>query len=378
MTETAPAPIPRSPRHRTAVAVGGALGTVGLAAVAVFGIQNAGPTVVVGHASPARIQPDWTDRGPWGEEGSGSGGSTASTGTATAAEEVGVVDIDTVLQYQQAQAAGTGMILTSDGEVLTNNHVVQGATRITVTVVSTGATYAASVVGTDPTDDVAVLQLQQASGLQTVSIRAAAAQIGEAVTAVGNAGGTGGTPSAAAGSVTALDRTITAADENGTNAQQLSGLIETDAAVRAGDSGGPLYDSAGRVIGMDTAASSGPVADAYAIPIATATAIADRIETGVDNSTVHQGYPAFLGVSVQDADGGAAVAAVASGSAAEGAGLAAGDVITALDGRAITSAATLQTALAAHSPGQRVTVTWTGPSGGPHSATVTLGTGPVN
>src|SRR6185437_12081488 len=111
----------------------------------------------------------------------------------------------------------------------------------------------------DPTDDVAVLQLQHASGLKTVSIRTATAKVGESVTAVGNAGGTGGTPSAATGQVTALNRAITASDENGGNPEQISGLIETDAAVQAGDSGGPLFNSSGRIIGMDTAASSGPV-----------------------------------------------------------------------------------------------------------------------
>jgi S1-C subfamily serine protease len=283
-----------------------------------------------------------------------------------------------VLQYQRAEAAGTGMILTSNGEVLTNNHVVQGATKITVTVVSTGTTYTATVVGTDPTDDVAVLQLRHASGLKTVSISTAAAKVGESVTAVGNAGGTGGTPSAAPGQVTALNRSITATDESGGNAERISGLIETDAAVQAGDSGGPLYDSSGKVIGMDTAASSGPVADGYAIPIGTATAIAGKIESGVDNATIHQGYPAFLGVSVQDGDGGAAVAGVASGSAAEAAGLAAGDVITSVGGQAVTSADSLSTAIDSYSPGQRVTVSWTDTSGAAHSATVTLGTGPAD
>jgi S1-C subfamily serine protease len=355
---------------------------VGLAAAAVFGFESAVPTVVTGQASPAVVQPGSTGRAPWGGWGSGDGTSgnaqPASTGTATTAQEVGVVDIDTVLQYQQAEAAGTGMILTSNGEVLTNNHVVDGATKITVTVVSTGASYTATVVGTDPTDDVAVLQLQHASGLQTVSIRSAAAKVGESVTAVGNAGGAGGTPSAATGTVTALNRSITASDENGANPEQISGLIETNADVQAGDSGGPLYDSSGKVIGMDTAASSGPVADAYAIPISTATAIADKIESGVDNATIHQGYPAFLGVSVQDGDGGAAVADVVSGSAADDAGIVAGDVITAVGGQAVSSADSLSSAMAALSAGQHATVTWTDSSGAAHSATVTLGTGPAD
>jgi S1-C subfamily serine protease len=291
---------------------------------------------------------------------------------------VGVVDIDTVLQYQGARAAGTGMVLTSDGEVLTNNHVVDGATSITVTVVSTGNTYTATVVGTDPTDDVAVLRLQDASGLATITPDTDGVDVGEAVTAVGNAGGTGGTPSAAAGTITAVEQTITASDETGGNAEQLDGLIETDADVRAGDSGGPLFDADGEVVGMDTAASSGPVVDGYAIPIDHALSIARQIVSGADTATIHQGYPAFLGVSVRDGSTGALVAGVASGTAADDAGLAAGDTITAVDGDAVSSASGLTTALDARSPGDRVSLTWTDAAGTSHRATVTLGTGPAD
>ena len=239
-----------------------------------------------------------------------------------------------MLQYQSAEAAGTGMVLTSNGEILTNNHVVDGATSIKVTVVTTGGSYTATVVGTDPTDDVAVLQLSDASGLQTAKLASSAARVGESVTGVGNAGGTG-TLTAATGTVTALDQTITASDQNGGNAEQLSGLIETNAAIQSGDSGGPLYGSSGTVIGMDTAASSGGQAEGYAIPIATAEEIAKEIESGADNATIHQGYPAFLGVSVQDGTGGAAIAGVLSGGPAADAGIAAGDVVTAVGGTAV-------------------------------------------
>ena len=147
------------------------------------------------------------------------------------------------------------MVLTSDGEVLTNNHVVDGATSITVTVLSTGESYRATVVGTDPTDDVAVLQLTDASGLDTVQTDEDGVAVGDDVTAVGNAGNEIGT-SAAAGSVTGVDQSITATDESGSDAEQLTGLIEIAADVQAGDSGGPLYDAGGEVVGMDTAASS--------------------------------------------------------------------------------------------------------------------------
>jgi S1-C subfamily serine protease len=129
---------------------------------------------------------------------------------------------------------------------------------------------------------------------------------------------------------------------------------------------------------MDTAASSGGPSDAYAIPIDSARAIADRIESGVDDATIHQGNPAFLGVSMTDGAGGPTVAGVLSGGAAESAGITAGDVITSIDGTAIASAADLSSAMAGHNPGDGVTVTWTTATGASESATVTLGTGPAD
>jgi S1-C subfamily serine protease len=280
------------------------------------------------------------------------------------------------------------MVLTSSGEILTNNHVVDGATKITVTVVSTGTSYTARVVGTDPTDDVAVLQLTGASGLQTAHLSSSAVATGAAVTAVGNAGGTGGTPSAASGTVVALGQSITATDESGGNAEQLTGLIETDADVQAGDSGGPLFDASDAVVGMDTAASSGGQeqgqAQGFAIPIATAVSIAKEIEGGTDDATIHQGTPAFLGVSVspsatgRNGTAGAGIVGVVSGGPADSAGIAAGDVITAVGGTTVSSASDLTSALAAEQPGQRVTVTWTGTDGAAHSATVTLAAGPAD
>ena len=191
-------------------------------------------------------------------QGSSGSGSSGSTGTATAAQSVGIVDINTTIEYGQGKAAGTGLVLTSDGEVLTNNHVVQDSTAISVTVVSTGKTYTAKVVGTDPTDDVAVIQLQDASGLTTAKLgNSSSVKVGSSVTAVGNAGGVGGTPSAATGTVTALNQSITASDGDGSNAERLSGMIQVDADIQAGDSGGALYDnSSGSIVGINTAASA--------------------------------------------------------------------------------------------------------------------------
>jgi S1-C subfamily serine protease len=315
-----------------------------------------------------------------GSGGSGSGTGTGTTGQATEAQSVGVVDITTVIDYGQAEAAGTGVVLTSNGEILTNNHVVNGATKVTVTVVSTGQSYAAKVIGTDATDDVAVLQLSNASGLSTAKLSSDSVSVGDAVTAVGNAGGTGGTPSAATGTVTALNQSITASDEGGSDPEQLTGMIQVDADIQAGDSGGPLYDSNGEVVGIDTAASSGQSATTvgFAIPIEKATSIADRIESGEDSATIQQGTPAFLGVQLaQDASGAATISGVVDGSPAADAGLQGGDTITAVGGTTVDSADALSAALAKQNPGDQVRVTWVDSTGTSHTATITLVAGPA-
>jgi S1-C subfamily serine protease len=315
-----------------------------------------------------------------GSGGSGSGTGTGTTREATAAESVGVVDVTTVIDYGQAEAAGTGVVLTSNGEILTNNHVVGGATKITVTVVSTGRSYPATVVGTDAGDDVAVLQLSGASGLDTAKLSSDDVSVGDEVTAVGNAGGTGGTPTAAEGTVTALDQSITASGEGGSDPEQLTGMIQVDADIQAGDSGGPLYDSHGEVVGIDTAASSGQTAATvgFAIPIEKAVSIADRIQSGEDSATIQQGTPAFLGVQLaQDAAGAATISGVVDGSPAAEAGLQAGDTITAVGGTTVDSADALSATLAERNPGDQVRVTWVDSTGTSHTATITLVAGPA-
>jgi S1-C subfamily serine protease len=315
-------------------------------------------------------------------DGSSASGSPGTT-TATAAQQKGVVVIDTVLAYDQAQAAGTGIVLSSTGEILTNNHVIAGATSIQVTVPSTGATYTATVVGTDPTDDIAVLKLQNASGLATAKLDSGGGvSTGDAVTAVGNAGGTG-TLVQASGSVTGTGASITTQAEGSAPSENLSGLIETDAGIQAGDSGGPLYDSQGEVVGIDTAASSNTsVPDGYAIPIADALSIAHEIEAGHSSATITIGARAFLGIGLSDQSGysaaaGAQIAQVYDGTPAADAGLAAGDVITAVDGTTISSNDDLSSALAHHRPGDTVRITWVDESGASQSASVTLTSGPA-
>lgn len=294
----------------------------------------------------------------------------------------GVVVIDTSLGYQQAQAAGTGMVLTSSGEILTNNHVIRGATSIIATVPGTGRRYATRVVGYDVAKDVAVLQLAHASNLKTVSTRTTRAVVGERVRAVGNAGGTGSL-TAAVGRIVAVGRSITASDDDGAS-ELLHGLIETNADVQAGDSGGPLFDHNGEVLGMDTAASrassgfsyttSAP--DAYAIPISNALAIAHKIVTGQSSAEIHVGATAFLGVELESTGSGAVVAATVQGGPADSAGIVAGDTIVQIGPHRVQSPSDLSSYLQTRKPGAVVAVTLIDQMGSTSTVNVTLGSGP--
>src|ERR1039457_2713314 len=186
-------------------------------------------------------------------------GATVMTTSQIASKvDPGLVDVVSTLGYQSGAAAGTGIVLTSTGEVLTNNHVIDGATSISVTDVGNGRVYSATVVGYDRSSDIAVLQLRGASGLKVASIgNSSKVRVGEAVVGIGNAGGVGGTPEVVGGSVTGLNRSITATEQDGGNPENLKGLIQVNADIQPGDSGGPLVDTAGKVLGMDTAASAG-------------------------------------------------------------------------------------------------------------------------
>jgi S1-C subfamily serine protease len=287
--------------------------------------------------------------------------SAAPGGAAHTSLATGVVDIDTTLGYEGGAAAGTGMVVRSSGVVLTNNHVIRGATAIRVTIPSTHRTYTATVVGYSVANDVAVLKLN-ATGLKTVSTgNSAAVKVGQRVTAVGNAGGVGGAPSAARGRVTAVGRTITASD--GGISEQLTGLIRTSAALQPGDSGGPLGDAAGRVIGMDTAASVTfafqGAGDGYAIPINKALTLARQIAAGRSSSTVHIGSTPFLGLSIppaSDVSGGVVVADVVRGGPADDAGIAPGDTITSVNGHAVASYTDVTRTLLAYNAGATVSL----------------------
>jgi S1-C subfamily serine protease len=325
----------------------------------------------------------------------GSGATTASTATAAtptekltltrieAAVDPTLVDITAKLG-ESATAEGTGMVISSTGEILTNNHVISGATSITVQIGGTGTKYTADIVGYDAGDDVAVLQIENVSGLATVTAASASTvSANDAIVAIGNALGRQGTPTAVEGVVAALEQTITASDEDGTSAETLNGLIEFAADVEPGDSGGSLVNAYGQVVGMTTAASSAvrsmstaSTTTAYAIPIDRALAIASRIKSGTETGAIHIGKHGLLGVSVDGTVAvGVAVVGVQSGSAAATAGITTGDLITAISGQNVDSAAALSAALASTHVGDRITVTWRDPAGVVHTATVKLTTG---
>lgn len=369
-----------------------------------------------GGQAPDAQPPAWV-----GGEGGDSAASpqTLSATAQAAAQDVtaSVVNIDTVLGYGAGEAAGTGIVIGAEGLVLTNHHVVEGATTITGTVVGTGTTYTATVVGYDSATDVAVLGLTDAGDLPVATLADAdSLDVGDLVVGVGNAGGAGGRPTAVEGVVTELGSTITATDENGGNAETLDGLIGTNADIQSGQSGGPLVDASGDVVGVDVAASSlsrGSGTSGYAIPIDDAMAVAGTIIAGTESGTLRVGATAFLGVQLADsatsglragpggsgdwydsapsgtgsggtlggevASGvsGVAVAGVVESSAAEGVGLRAGDTITTVDGSAVTSAGQLSSLIGTHDVGDQLSITWVDSSGSEHAATARLGEGPV-
>jgi len=291
-----------------------------------------------------------------------------------------VVNINTKLGYNNAVGAGTGIVIDPNGVVLTNNHVISGATDITAFSVGDGRTYGVDVVGYDRTQDIAVLQLRGAGGLPTAAI-GGGVNVGEPIVALGNTGGQGGTPRAVAGKVVALGQTVQASDALTGAEESLSGLIQVDAAIAPGDSGGPVVNNAGQVVGINTAASDNfqmsQGGTGFAIPIGQAINIANQIRSGGGSPTVHIGPTAFLGLGVVDNGGnGAKVARVVGNAPAASVGISNGDVITAIDGAAINSATAMSDALNPHHPGDTISVSWQSKSGAARTENVTLAEGP--
>jgi S1-C subfamily serine protease len=334
--------------------------------------------------------------------------------------EPGIVDVTSDLRYLQETAEGTGFVIdAAAGLVLTNNHVIDGATSVTVTPVMSGKSYPARVLGYDLTDDVALLQLPGATGLKAVTLgNSAHVRVGTLVLAIGNEAGQGGSPTVAPGVISSLDRTIVASDQSSGLIETLHGVLQTNADIRPGDSGGPLADAAGRVIGIDTAAGGNTVYSGYAIPINLALPIAKRIAAGQPGARIQIGMPASLGVllpdststdprrqasqelrqtgvvsnsghsctsddtaavpgSIAPARSGALVDGVLCGTAAATAGLFAGDVITSIGGRAVTSPGSLTAIVSHYRPGGKTPLAWVSPGGSLHTATVTLDAGPA-
>jgi S1-C subfamily serine protease len=309
-------------------------------------------------------------------------------GTPTPEPTKGVVVIESAFGYQRSAGAGTGVVLTSSGEVMTNNHVIRGATTIRVLVPRTGRRYTASVLGYSVTADIAVLKLQSASGLGPALLGTSTGlRRGQAVTAVGNAGGTSRLATTR-GTITGIGRTITVRDDQGSS-HRLSGLIQTNADLQPGDSGGPLLDSAGRVVGIDTAASVGFAFrsgdnEGFAIPIDRALSITRQIRSGRGTAEIHVGPTAFLGILVHPfgyySGGryvpGAGVANVLAGGPADRAGLTRGDIIVAIDGKRVTTPTGMSRILLQKKPGDTIRLTWVDRSGRRSSASVRLSTGP--
>ena len=348
----------------------------------------------------------------------------------------GLVIINTTLQYNSERAAATGMVINSDGLVLTNNHVIEDSTSITAQTAN-GHQYRAKVLGYDVTGDIALIQLEGASGLKTVPLGdSASVKTGDSVVGMGNAEGQYAI-APVTGQVTALNQTITAGDQGGSITQEtLHNMIQTNANIVAGDSGGPLANSAGQVIGMDTAGNDGGFAvqqssAGFAIPIDNALAVARQIAQGQASSTVSIGYPPFMGIyigqgsnsdpqaqaqqqngsfagngaggngfggngfggngnqscatsngnlgpvdNIANVSSGTLILGAICGSPAAAVGMTAGSVITAVNGQAIGSPDSLTGVVSKFRPGDTISVTWVSPSGQHTTSTIKLTEGP--
>ena len=372
----------------------------------------------IGNGGTGNSGGGFPSNGNSGTGNSGTGGTNSGTGplnTTALANKVdpGLVDVISDLKYSGATAEGTGMVLTSSGLVLTNNHVIDEATQVSATLVESGKTYTARVIGYDSTDDVALLQLVGASGLKTVNVGdSTKVKVDEAVLALGNAGGRGGLPSTAQGTIQGLNQSIQASDEGAGTTENLHGMIETNAPIQEGDSGGPLVNGSGQVIGMDTAANTGAggqggvggeggagttATQGFAIPIKKAVTIADEIADGKASTNVHIGLAGFMGVNVADAndpadcgtgtggDGfgglggltpavnsGALVCDTYPGAPAATAGLGGGDVITSVNGTKVSTADGLTNQMSSSKPGSQLSIVYVDENGARHTTTVTL------
>jgi S1-C subfamily serine protease len=428
-------PMPPPPRRRV-----GALSYLLVALAA--GALGAGSVVALYHpastSSSASAQPSGRALAPAPlpssaipQPGNASPGTSAGVQAIVNKVAPGLVIINTTLQYNSEQAAATGMVINPDGLVLTNNHVIEGSTTITARTAN-GHQYQAKVLGYDVTGDIALIQLQGAHGLQTVPLGdSSAVKTGDSVVGMGNAEGQNAIVPVT-GQVTALNQTITAGDQGGSITQEtLHNMIQTNANIVSGDSGGPLANSAGQVIGMDTAGNDGGFAvqqssAGYAIPIDTALTVARQIGLGQASSTISIGYPPFMGIfigqgsnsnpqaqvgqqngnfggnsfggsgfggngnqgcfnsnqgvgapqDIANVSSGTLILGTICGSPAATAGMTAGSVITAVNGQAVGSPESLTSVVSKFHPGDTISVTWVSPSGQQTTSTIKLTVGP--
>ncbi|MEA2442166.1 MAG: serine protease Do [Thermoleophilaceae bacterium] len=262
---------------------------------------------------------------------------------------------------------GTGIVISADGEVLTNAHVVEGATQIRVTLQGQSQSRPATLVGADSGNDIALLKITDASGLAIAELGSSAnVRVGDDVVAIGNALGLRGDPTVTRGIVSALNRSL----------DTLTGMIQTDAAINPGNSGGPLSNSSGQVIGINTAvAGRGGQNIGFAIPIDSARTILDRLRSGQAAKPV-----GYLGVSTRDPDDnsrGAQIVDLVAGGPAERGGIEIGDLITDVDGREVIGSDGLVGVLRELAPGTKVSVT-VERDGKSQKISVTLGERPAN
>ena len=316
--------------------------------------------------------------------------SAAEIAVVAAKVSPGLVDINTTMNYQNVRSEGTGIVLSSTGLVLTNNHVISGSTSISAVDIGNGRTYPVTVVGYARASDVAVVQLVGASGLSVAPLgNSSNIRVGQAVVGIGNAGGVGGTPSTAPGSITKLRQITVASEPTFGTTETLTGLIQSDAPIRPGDSGGPLANKSGDVIGVNTAADTA-WSQGYSIPINVALSIAHAINSGSRRPAVHLGDTGFLGVSVQpitltgpkDSNGsthtkGLSITNAIPGEPAAGAGLSSGDVITSIEGTPVLTASGLLNVLVRYHPGDTVRVQWIDASNSTRVSNIVLAKGPA-